>query len=171
MAHTIWQNDNIDFSDWEELFAEEEELRETTLSETEKWDFIDEELTRWLDNERDNLSGIIYPNGIVAIADLGRWNGRHSGYKLINSGKVSDCLYSNCDYVEWKVNSHHQFECRESHHDETNYIQYRAFKENISETQKNNFLDKIYNGTYKPSDVSRYTKPIGRDIEKVYGWC
>ena len=35
---------------------------------------------------------------ILVIGDLGLWHGRVSGYKEIPSGKIRDCLYSDCDY-------------------------------------------------------------------------
>lgn len=40
---------------------------------------------------------------IIVIADLGRWNGRVSGYKMINSCNIQDCFYTDCDYAEWYI--------------------------------------------------------------------
>ena len=40
------------------------------------------------------------------IGDLGRWHGRVSGYKMIDSGNIKDCLYSDTDYTEWYVDKY-----------------------------------------------------------------
>ena len=43
----------------------------------------------YLEDERVNLN-IQLPQPIICIADLGRWNGRFSGYKEIASGNIRD---------------------------------------------------------------------------------
>ena len=105
---------------------------------------------------------------LIAIADLGRWNGRCSGYKVIKS--LPDVLYSNCDDEELYVDSNGDLHKSESHHDGSNSILYRYWKEGLSDTQKENFLDKIYNGNCTQKDITRYTRKAGLEIAELFGW-
>lgn len=56
------------------------------------------------------------------------------------------------------------------HHDGTDYVLYRMWKEGLSTEQKDNFLDKIWRGKATMKDVSRYTRRLGDVIGKIYGW-
>ena len=49
--------------------------------------------------ERVNLDIHLNEN-ILIIADIGRWNGRFSGYKEISSGNIKDCLYTRNNFVQ-----------------------------------------------------------------------
>ena len=120
----------------------------------------------YLNDERANLD-IDLENNIVIIATLGLWNGHKSGYRVIGKN-IAGCLTSNYDPI-WYVDKNGDFRCHEAHHDGVNELLYREFKD-ISETQKENFLDKIYNGTATRHDINRYTRRIGDKIANVYGW-
>lgn len=54
--------------------------------------------------------------------------------------------------------------------DGTNHYLYREIKEEISDGQLENFLDKIYTGSCTKADISRYTKSVGARIYDVYGF-
>lgn len=164
MKHIIWSND-INIEDWRDFLDEEY----SDADEFEKLDIVYEINNEYLDDERVNLSNLVYDE-IIVIGNLGLWYGRRSGYKIINSGKVIDCLYSDDDYVTWYVDRYNNFRCDGIHHDGTNYYLYRAWRDGISDEQKENFLDKIYSGKVTSKDITRYTKSIGVDIKKVYGW-
>lgn len=105
---------------------------------------------------------------VIAIADLGRWNGRFSGYKTFDS--LEKILYTSCDFERVYLDSYNNLRKEESHHDGSNSILYRYWKEGITEKQKENFLDKIYKGNCTTRDISRYTSKIGNDVAEVYGW-
>lgn len=105
---------------------------------------------------------------LVAIADVGRWNGRCSGYKVIKS--LPDVLYSDCDNEELYVDSNGDLHKSESHHDGSNSILYRYWKEGLSDNQKENFLNKIYNGSCSQKDITRYTRKAGVEIAELFGW-
>jgi hypothetical protein len=105
---------------------------------------------------------------LVAIADVGRWNGRCSGYKIIKS--LPDVLYTDCDDEELYVDSNGDLHKSESHHDGSNSILYRYWKEGLSDIQKENFLDKIYNGECTQKDITRYTRKAGTEIAELFGW-
>ena len=133
----------------------------TDISEYDDFDFLD---------ERTNLDIQLNEN-IVAIADVGRWNGRFSGYQLIDSGNIKDCLdFRSCDFGKWWVDERGNFRSELHHHDGTHRVLYRAFKEGVSEEQIENFCDKIYNSKLTQADVSRYTRRLGDDIAEVYGF-
>lgn len=105
---------------------------------------------------------------LVAIANLGRWNGRYSGYKILKS--LPDVLCTSCDDEELYIDSNGDLRKSESHHDGDNFILYRYWKEGLSDTQKENFLDKIYNGNCSQKDITRYTRKAGIEIAEAFGW-
>ena len=121
-----------------------------------------------LDDERANLNIDVH-SPIIAIADLGLWNGRVKGYKELKSSNISDCFYTDCDFAEWYCDAY-DFRAEMAHHDGTNYILYRMRKENISDTQWETFLWKLYEGKADRADITRYTKSLMPYIAKVYGW-
>ena len=106
--------------------------------------------------------------GIIAIGSIGTWRGTFSGYKEIKS--LKEVLYSNCDYETVYVDSNGDLRKNESHHDGSNSILYRYWKEGLSDTQKENFLNKIYNKGVTQKDITRYTKKAGLEIANYFGW-
>lgn len=163
--HLIWSNINLDFEDWkDDLKAEYPDYDDNQL-EVE----MCETNACYLEDERVNLD-IQLSQPILVIADLGRWNGRFSGYKVIESGNIKDCLYSDTDYSEWYVDKNGDLRCKAIHHDGTNYYLYRVFKDNVSNEQMENLKYKIYEGRATRSDITRLTKRLGDDIARVYGW-
>ena len=121
----------------------------------------------WYDDTETGLSHCDRGE-LVAIANLGRWNGRCSGYKIIKS--LSKVLNTSCDDEELYIDSNGDLRKSESHHDGSNSILYRYWKEGLSDTQKENFLDKIYNGNCSQKDITRYTRKAGVEIAEAYSW-
>lgn len=121
----------------------------------------------WLEDVKLELKHVS-EGEIIAIADIGRWNGSCSGYKELKS--LEDVLYSSCDYERVYVDSNGDLRKEESHHDGSNSILYRYWKEGLTEEQKENFLNKIYNGKATSKDVTRYTRKAGIGIANAYGW-
>ena len=172
MKRLLWSSyvDNSD--DWRESFSECIEVNGWDIDPNDDEaleEYIQETNSIYLDDLRDNLN-IKLDNPIIAIANLGLWNGRHTAYKLINSGNIKDCFYSSCDYAEWSVDGYGNLVSEQSHHDGTNYLVYRELKEGLSEKQIDNFLEKIYHNAFSGRDISRYTRKIGPEIGKVFGW-
>lgn len=128
--HIIWSNYNLDYEDWRvDLEAEYPDM-----SEEERIALMYEINSNYLDDERTNLS-IQLPQPILMIADIGRWDGRYSGYGEIKSGKISDCLYSELDYATWYVDKLGVLRCDAIHHDGTNHYLYRVYKPGVRESQ------------------------------------
>ena len=170
IKNVIWSSDNVYslFRDNEfyEDFMIANEIDE--MSDNERWDLAYEMNNEYLEDERCNLNIDVH-SPIIAIADLGLWNGRRTGYKMIRSTNIKDCLSTDCDYAEWYCDAHN-FRATMTHHDGTNNILYRMRKEGITEMQWDGFLYKIYTGKVKRSDITRYTKSLLPFIAEVYGW-
>lgn len=123
----IWQDIDLDLRDWEGLREEHPDYTEQQLTD-EMYEINND----YLDDERANLN-IRCANDIIVFGDIGRWNGRVHGYKIIESGNIKDCLYTECDMAEWYVDREGEFRSRQIHHDGTNYLCYRKFKDDLSE--------------------------------------
>ena len=163
--HIVWSDVNLDFDKWKDDLTDQY----PDASDDELIAKMYEINSDYLDDERTNLN-IQLPQSIIVIADLGRWNGRFSGYKMIDSGNIKDCLQSECDMNEWYVDKNGDFRCKAIHHDGTNYYLYRTFKDNVTESQIERLQDKIYDGTATRRDITRVTRRLGDDIGAVYGW-
>ena len=85
--HIIWSDISLDLDDWRESL---EELY-PGYSDDELYDIMVKSNAENLYDERVNLN-IQLSQPIIVIGDLGRWNGRVSGYKMIDSGNIKDCL-------------------------------------------------------------------------------
>ncbi len=163
--HIIWSDLNLDLDDWREDLQEEH----PEATEDELYQEMLETNAEYLNDERVNLN-IQLSQPIIVIADLGLWHGRRMGYKMIPSGNIRDCLYSDSDFTEWYVDKYGDMRCDAVHHDGTNHYLYRVFKDGVSETQIENLQDKIYHGRATRADITRITKRLGDDIAKVYGF-
>ena len=128
----IWSDIDLNFDDWkEDLKAEYPEMNDDQL-----YNLMYEINGGYLEDERINLD-IQLSKPIIVIADLGLWNGRKSGYKMIDSGNIKDCLYSDCDSNEWYVDQKGDLRCTAIHHDGTNHYLYRVIKDKSTEIQGN----------------------------------
>ena len=163
--HIIWSNINLDLDDWKD------DLKEQYPDKTddELYSIMCETNAEYLSDERANLD-IQLAMPIIIIADLGLWNGRVQGYKDVDSGNISDCLYSENDYTEWYVDDKGDFRATDIHHDGTNYYLYRVFKDNVTDEQIEDFKEKIWNHSLTQKDIDKYTRRLGDDIAKVYGF-
>ena len=168
----IWSDINLDIEDWREEYKdyfEINELEDDPTNENAIYEWMYEKNGEHLDEERFNLN-IQMSQEIIVIADLGLWNGRHMGYKEISSGNIKDCLYSNTDYTEWYVDKYGDLRADAIHHDGTNHYLYRVYKDSATETQRENFKEKIFCGKVTRADINRVTKRLGDEIGKIYGW-
>lgn len=169
----IWTNLNLDIDDWREAYAECAEINgwDDDPDEYEIYEFMYEVNSSYLDDERMNLN-IEVSRPIIAIADLGLWNGRFSGYKELNSCNIKDCLngFDSCEYHEWYVDDQGDLRCTAVHHDGRNYILYRAYRDDVTDEQIEELLEKIYDGKATQEDIDSVTCRLGNKIAEVYGW-
>ena len=163
--HIIWSNYDLDYENW----RDDLEAEYPDMSEEERIALMYEINSNYLDDERTNLS-IQLSQPILMIADIGRWDGRYSGYGEIKSGKISDCLYSELDYATWYVDKLGDLRCDAIHHDGTNHYLYRVYKPGIRESQIDLLKEKLYEGKATRADITRITRRLGDEIAKVYGF-
>lgn len=168
----VWSDLNLDIEDWREGYKEYLEANELELDPDDEqaiYEWMVETNEEYLSDERMNLD-IQLSQPIIIIGDLGRWNGRVMGYKMIDSGNIKDCLYSDTDFTEWYVDRYGDLRADAAHHDGTNYYLYRVFKEGVTESQIERLQEKIYMGKATRADITRVTKRLGDEIGRVYGW-
>lgn len=158
----IWGNIDMDIADWEDYFVEEFDYE---LTEDEKYHEMQKLNDIYIEDEIDNLS-MRLDGRILAIADLGLWNGRRQGYKIMGRN-LNDIFCTNSELVEWFTEDG-DLKSKQIHHDGTNYITYRMIKE---DKNIDNLTNMIYNGEEVSNQrLSAYTKRLGDVVSKVYGW-
>lgn len=170
--HIVWSDQNLDIEDWREGYKEYLEANDLDLDPNDEnaiYEWMVETNGEYLSDERMNLN-IQLSQPIIVIGDLGRWDGRVMGYKMIDSGNIKDCLYSDTDFTEWYVDKYGDFRADAIHHDGTNHYLYRVFKDGVTEEQIERLQDKIYFGKTTRADITRVTKRLGDEIGRVYGW-
>jgi len=163
--HIVWSNIHLNYDDWKNDI----ETEHPEMCEDERIGLMYETNNDYLCDERLNLN-IQLPREIIIIGDLGLWNGRKSGYKIIDSGNIRDCLYPDCDMTEWYVDVRGDLRCDAIHHDGTNHYLYRAIREKATDSQVDRLKNLIYIGKATRSDITRVTERLGEKIGAVYGW-
>ena len=150
----VWTND-LDYEDYREGLEERypylsEDKRKDLMYHFNEWDL--EDIRNVTDKELDN--------DIVVFGDLGLWWGRTPGYKEIGKN-LSECLYSDDDILTWFVDDKKNLRCDASHHDGMNHYLYRVWKDDTSEVQKRNLLQKQLAGKVTRKDITRLTRSVG----------
>ena len=169
--NVIWSNEyDVIESLEKEIMENPEDFGVRYKDGDDLWATACEINAEYLGDEKANLN-IDVGEEIVVIADLGLWDGRHQGYKLLHKTNIADCFCGTCgDYVTWFVDDRGDLMCRDIHHDGTNLYTYRAWKPGISHAQRSYFMQKVAIGKATRKDISRYTQRIGDRIADVYGW-
>lgn len=165
---TIWSNRNINPADWKESYKEDCEYNNwwgDPEDEGNLWEYINEMLSLYLDDERANLN--ITTNGrILAIGDLGLWDGRHQGYRILGKN-VNSIFDDHYDYTEWYSDGYN-IKAIDVHHDGVNYYEFREIRE---DRNIQNLLDAIYNGEkITRKKLNYYTRSLHPYVAKIYGW-
>ena len=161
----IWSNMDVDVNAWKADYKEFLETDNVECDDSELWAWIHDTLELYLQDERENLN--VQTDGrILVIADLGLWNGRKQGYKILN-GNVANILSDDADYIEWYSDGYN-IKATASHHDGTNYYEYRVIRE---DKNVDNLLDAIYNGEeINRKKLNYYTKSLHSVVAEIYGW-
>lgn len=170
MKQIIYDSDILKLVDDEDYRKEYEHFRrecdnepDFELSDDDWWEYCGRERDIWLDDERCNLNKEI-DGVIIAIADLGFWNGRCDGTQIIGHN-IKDILYTDCDDAEWYGDGYN-IHSTQYHHDGRNYITYRVVG-SVEEAEK--IQARVYNGA-SYADVYRSTRSLYPYIGDIYGW-
>ena len=173
MKKTIWKSYGM--YSLKELEVEEQDVKEflseiyPEIEQTDETitDKIYDNIDRWFDDETENLHKPL-EGRILAIASMGLWNGRRTGYKILDNN-LSEVLTSTigCDEKEVYFDGHN-IKAEGYHHDGHNYVEFREIRED-----KN--IDKLLNKIYDNEPISRselnyYTKPLGKYVKQIFGW-
>lgn len=164
--HIIWSSLDRDEENWKESFEEHCEINELDMEKEDIYEYISDMLGEYFQDEMSNLS---VPCGdILVIADLGLWNGRHSAYKIIRSGKVNGILgVDTMDDAEFYCDQYNVL-ADIYHHDGCNHLEFREIKKGVNIQP---LLDMLYNQEEVSRDIiRRYTKSMRPYIKKVYGF-
>lgn len=173
-----WAEDNFDFlmENYSEYILEDgedvedvskEELMERITFE-KFYDWYYDEMNMYLEDQKLNLN-IELPSEIIAIANLGLWNGRCNGYKVLGNN-LNEIFNYGEDYNEWKVDQYGNVKQSAVHHDGTNYVEYRMLNPNLTDTQRDNFFDRLDYEDMDEYTMKRYTVRLGDAIGDVFGW-
>ena len=170
--HIIWSNvEPIKYEDWVDGYKEELEFPPEHPNEDDVIDWAHERREEYLKDERINLEQPISDNPdacqILMIADLGLWNCRHQGYKLVRAKHISDILSVDADFVKWYGDGL-DIRCDAYHHDGVNHILYRVVRPGVA---IENLTKRIYDGEeIDRKTLNRYTTSLYPQVAKVYGW-
>ena len=158
--HLIYTND---YSYYRDIAIEELQYNNIEVSQEN----IDDEtyflMDEYLQNEKDNLN---YSTDIIAIADIGLWNKRVKGYKLLkNLNQIFDITEDyNRYYVEGVTL---KADC--IHHDGTNHVSFYVI--DLSKNGVQDFLDDIYyQRKISKSRFYKCCKSVGKLVKKIYGF-
>ena len=139
----IWSNIDMDMETWKQDLMEDY----PDLSDEEYATLAEDMNDGYLGDERANLD-VTVGDEILVIGDIGLWDGRRMGYKYVEGGNISDCLYGSPDgyYCEWFVDRDGAFRSTQIHHDGKNYKYYRKWKDGVSFDERDELIGKLYNG-------------------------
>ena len=166
--HRVIFTNLVDTDDYKEAFEEWCEDNNLDPEEEDLYRFIDYELDTWLADEKENLN--IPCGDIIAIADLGLWDGRHSAYKILKGGKVKEIFHINTeDYCDFYCDRY-DVRATLTHHDGTNHLLFREVREGREKA-----FEKLCNALYNQEEVTRKqinycTKSLRKPIAALYGW-
>ena len=168
---TIWKSYGM--YSLKEMEQAEQDAREN-LKENgfEDWETVDitdtvyEDIDLFFEDETCNLNKEL--NGrILAIASMGLWNGRKSGYKILGNN-LNEVLTSSigCDEKEVYCDAYNVY-ARGYHHDGRNNVEFREIRE---DRNIENLLDKIYSGQeVTRREMNYYTRSLRPYVKSIYG--
>jgi hypothetical protein len=137
------------------------------IDEQQILEMIYDDCNRAFEDERVNLNQQI-DGEILVIANIGRWNGRFNGYKIIDNNLKE--ILSNFGNVDEIIifSDGKNIRAEGCHHDGTNYYLFREIKDGVN---IDNLLNDIYdNKAITSARLSYYTKSLVPYVNNIYGW-
>lgn len=168
---TIWKSYGM-YSLKEREQAEQDAREHLKENDFEDWKSVDvtdtiyEDINMCFEDEEFNLYKQL-DGRILAIASMGLWNGRKSGYKILGNN-LNEVLTSSigCDEKEVYCDAYNVY-ARGYHHDGRNNVEFREIREgrNIE-----NLLGKIFSGQeVSRREINYYTRSLRPYIKAVHG--
>ena len=148
----------------------EAEALETIALDNNVYCFIAENQDMIYEDEYNHNLNVEINSKLIAIANIGRWNGRRCGYKELsyNLNSIFEC-WESCDYIKL-YSEHGNIKGIGAHHDGTNYVTFRKLIDNITDSQLELLENAIYeNAGNVENYIKRYTRSIYKDVKKIYG--
>ena len=148
-------------------------VRSVLYSDFEESDtYVDEQM--FIDEQFDNWQTLIYEavnmktNDLLLVADLGLWNGRKRGFKEVKNMEEAMTV-GNEDMNEITIEDG-ELHKKAVHHDGTNHIVVREWKNDVTEEQKEKTKLEIWRDSLKADALIRkHTDPVGHYWEELYG--
>ena len=166
---TIFNDDPTEFGfdEVKNTLAEEWDDEPENVNDNEVWDRIYCEIDRSFDDELSNLD-VKTEGDIIAIASMGLWNGRRTGYKLLsrrNLNEIMSCGNEDYNHLYYDGLNVHK---KAIHHDGTNYIMFREVRPDVNIEK---LCDRIYNNEeISNATLNRYTRSLRKYVKQIYGW-
>lgn len=158
----IWSSE-INLEDWKDYL---EDQHPNVTDEDEQLRLCQEINSYYLGDERTNLD-IPLEGRVLAIASMGLWNGRRSGYKILGRNVNEIFMRTECDETKWFSDGYNvRFEG--IHHDGSNYVEFREIRED-KDIEK--LLELIWNNQKVSREmIRRHTRSLLPHVKKIYGW-
>ena len=163
-------NDNpaeYDFNEVKDTLAEELNKERENIDNNDVWEYIYNDIEYSYDEGLRDLN-VDTEGEIIAIASMGLWNGKSSGYKILDKNNLKEILYcGNKDFNHLYYDGFNVYK-KASHHDSTNNIMFREVRPDV-DIEK--LFDKIYNNEpISKATLNRYTRSLRRYVKQIYGW-
>lgn len=165
-TRTIFSNtyetlsNQFDVYPWNDHFTADELQN---LTDDDKWQIIYDDNDFYFDDTLQTLKEIdkLIPNRIIAVANVGTWRGRVTGYKWV--GNTDNIIYtmSSCDSIELYSDGYNI--CMDGyHHDGHNHCIFRMIKDDVSDEVIDRLEDALYSGNAEKADyyIRKYTKSL-----------
>ena len=168
---TIWKSYGMyDLKELENFEKDVKELLEEdaveNITEEKITDEVYFQIDQYFEDERSNLFKIL-DGRILCIADMGLWNGRRTGYKILGNN-LNEVLTSSigCDEKEVYCDGRNVL-AKGYHHDGRNYVEFREIRE---DRNIENLLTKLYNNEeVTRREINYYTRSLRPYIKQIYG--
>lgn len=125
-----------------------------------------QELSDQMGDERMNLSHVELDGCIVIFVDMGLWDGRCKGSKVIGSDLSQIIDTFGCDDAHIFCDRNH-VKADLTHHDGEHHVTYRLAKD---EDEADKICQSIAYGCMTFKQFLRKTKSLRPYVAKVYGW-
>lgn len=163
-------NDNpaeYDFNEVKDTLAEELNKERENIDNNDVWEYIYNDIEYSYDEGLRDLN-VDTEGEIIAIASMGLWNGRCSGYAILDKNNLKEILYcGNKDFNHLYYDGFNVYK-KAIHHDDTNHIMFREVRPDV-DIEK--LCDKIYNNEpISKATLNRYTRSLRRYVKQIYGW-